>query len=42
MSTSNELIKLEGRADDEAFQDEKRFLIKSIRDLREPERPTIQ
>lgn len=33
---------LEGRADDEAFQDEKRFLIKSIRDLREPERPVPQ
>lgn len=31
---------LEGRAEDEAFQDEKRFLIKSIRDLKEPERPT--
>ena len=35
-------FQLEGRADDEAFQDEKRFLIKSIRDLREPERPVPQ
>lgn len=27
------------RSEDESFQDEKRFLIKSIRELREPERP---
>ena len=26
------------RSEDESFQDEKRFLIKSIRELREPER----
>ena len=35
----NLFFQIEGRADDDAFQDEKRFLIKSIRDLKEPERP---
>jgi len=33
---------VDGRSEDETFQDERRFLIRSIRDLREPERPAAR